>query len=120
MTMMMNKVVEEGSAKRAMLDDIRAAGKTGTTNSYRDACFVGHTGNFVCGLWYGNDDHSQLDPMTGGSLPAQTWHEIVGPAYDFGDGGRLNGRLGSRRSVIAGYLRHGRAAAVRERGEAGA
>ncbi len=47
MAMMMNKVVEEATAKRAMLDDIKAAGKTGTTNSYRDAWFVGYTGNFV-------------------------------------------------------------------------
>jgi penicillin-binding protein 1A len=81
MTMMMNKVVEEGTAKRAMLDDIKAAGKTGTTNSYRDAWFVGYTGNFVCGVWYGNDDHSPLNRVTGGSLPAQTWHEIMAYAH---------------------------------------
>jgi penicillin-binding protein 1A len=81
MTMMMNKVVEEGTAKRAMLDDIKTAGKTGTTNSYRDAWFVGYTGNFVCGVWYGNDDHSPLNRMTGGSLPAQTWHDIMTYAH---------------------------------------
>jgi penicillin-binding protein 1A len=81
MAMMMNKVVEEGTAKRAMLDDMKAAGKTGTTNSYRDAWFVGYTGNFVCGVWYGNDDYSPLNRMTGGSLPAQTWHEIMAYAH---------------------------------------
>ncbi len=79
--MMMNHVVEEGTAKRAMLDGIKAAGKTGTTNSYRDAWFVGYTGNFVCGVWYGNDDYSPLNRMTGGSLPAQTWHEIMAYAH---------------------------------------
>ena len=47
MNMMMNKVVEEGTAKRAILDGIKAAGKTGTTNAYRDAWFVGFTGNYV-------------------------------------------------------------------------
>jgi penicillin-binding protein 1A len=78
---MMNHVVEEGTAKRAMLDGIRAAGKTGTTNSYRDAWFVGYTGNFVCGVWYGNDDYSPLNRMTGGSLPAQTWHDIMAYAH---------------------------------------
>ena len=81
MAMMMNKVVEEGTAKRAMLDDIKAAGKTGTTNSYRDAWFVGYTGNFVCGVWYGNDDNTPLNRMTGGSLPAQTWREIMAYAH---------------------------------------
>jgi penicillin-binding protein 1A len=78
---MMNHVVEEGTAKRAMLDGIKAAGKTGTTNSYRDAWFVGYTGNFVCGVWFGNDDYSPLNRMTGGSLPAQTWHEIMAYAH---------------------------------------
>jgi penicillin-binding protein 1A len=81
MAMMMSHVVEEGTAKRAMLDGIKSAGKTGTTNSYRDAWFVGYTGNFVCGVWYGNDDYSPLNRMTGGSLPAQTWHEIMAYAH---------------------------------------
>jgi penicillin-binding protein 1A len=81
MVWMMNKVVEEGTARRAQLDGIKAAGKTGTTNAYRDAWFVGYTGNFVCGVWYGNDDYSPLNRMTGGSLPAMTWHEIMTYAH---------------------------------------
>ena len=81
MAFMMSKVVEEGTAKRAILDGIKSAGKTGTTNSYRDAWFVGYTGNFVCGVWYGNDDYSPLNKMTGGSLPAQTWHDIMAYAH---------------------------------------
>src|SRR5262249_52145228 len=78
---MMTKVVEEGTARRATLDGIRAAGKTGTTNAYRDAWFVGYTGNFVCGVWFGNDDYKPMHQMTGGSLPAQTWHEIMAYAH---------------------------------------
>jgi penicillin-binding protein 1A len=81
MAFMMSKVVEEGTAKRAQLDGIKAAGKTGTTNSYRDAWFVGYTGNFVCAVWFGNDDYSPLNRMTGGSLPAQTWHDIMAYAH---------------------------------------
>jgi penicillin-binding protein 1A len=81
MAMMMSHVVEEGTARRAILEGIKAAGKTGTTNSYRDAWFVGYTGNFVCGVWFGNDDYSPLNRMTGGSLPAQTWHEIMAYAH---------------------------------------
>jgi penicillin-binding protein 1A len=81
MAMMMSHVVEEGTARRAALEGIKAAGKTGTTNNYRDAWFVGYTGNFVCGVWYGNDDYSPLNRMTGGSLPAETWHEIMAYAH---------------------------------------
>jgi penicillin-binding protein 1A len=81
MVNMMTKVVEEGTARRAILDGIRAAGKTGTTNAYRDAWFVGYTGNFVCGVWFGNDDYKTMNQMTGGSLPAQTWHEIMAYAH---------------------------------------
>ena len=62
MIFMMNKVVEEGTARRAMLTGIKAAGKTGTTNAYRDAWFVGYTGNFVGGVWFGNDDYSAAQP----------------------------------------------------------
>src|SRR5436309_2405053 len=81
MNMMMNKVVEEGTGKRAILDGIKAAGKTGTTNAYRDAWFVAFTGNYIAGVWFGNDDYSALNRMTGGSLPAQTWHAIMTYAH---------------------------------------
>src|ERR1700724_4389252 len=60
---------------------MRPAGKTGTTNAYRDAWFVGYTGNFTCAVWYGNDDYSPTNRMTGGSLPAQTWHDIMVAAH---------------------------------------
>ena len=81
MAMMMSHVVSEGTARRAQLDGIPAAGKTGTTNAYRDAWFVGYTGNFVGGVWYGNDDYSSTNRMTGGSLPAKTWHDIMEIAH---------------------------------------
>ncbi len=81
MNMMMSKVVEEGTARRAILNGIKAAGKTGTTNAYRDAWFVGYTGNFVGGVWFGNDDYTPLNRMTGGSVPAMTWHAVMEYAH---------------------------------------
>jgi penicillin-binding protein 1A len=81
MNQMMNHVVEEGTARRAKLDGIEAAGKTGTTNAFRDAWFMGFTGNYVCGIWFGNDDYTPTNRMTGGSLPAQTWHDIMTYAH---------------------------------------
>lgn len=74
---MLRQVVEAGTGTRARLDNIEAGGKTGTTNGYKDAWFVGFTGNYVCAVWYGNDDDTSMENMTGGSLPAATWHEIM-------------------------------------------
>jgi penicillin-binding protein 1A len=78
---MMNSVVENGTGRRAELDGIPAAGKTGTTNAFRDGWFVGYTGNFVGGVWMGNDDYSPTKRMTGGSLPAMVWHDVMSYAH---------------------------------------
>jgi penicillin-binding protein 1A len=77
MNTMLTKVVEEGTARRAILPGIKAGGKTGTTNGYKDAWFCGFTANLNGCVWYGNDDDSPMGNMTGGSLPAQTWHDVM-------------------------------------------
>ena len=75
------QIPEIGTARRAALPNIRAAGKTGTTQSYRDAWFVGFTGNYLAAVWLGNDDFSTTRRMTGGSLPAMVWKRLMSYAH---------------------------------------
>ncbi len=69
---MMHEVVEHGTGTRARLPGINVAGKTGTTNAYRDAWFVGYTGNFSTAVWLGNDNYAPTRQLTGSILPAST------------------------------------------------
>ena len=75
------QIPEWGTARRAALEGIRSAGKTGTTQAYRDAWYVGFTGNYTAAVWMGNDDFSTTNNMTGGSLPAMTWQRLMTYAH---------------------------------------
>lgn len=81
MNQMLALVPESGTGRRAALPGIRSAGKTGTTQSYRDAWYVGYTGNYTAAIWLGNDDFSVTKNMTGGSLPAMTWRRLMEYAH---------------------------------------
>ncbi|HWG04505.1 MAG TPA: transglycosylase domain-containing protein, partial [Beijerinckiaceae bacterium] len=81
MVSLMNQVVQSGTGRAAQLDGITVAGKTGTTNNSRDAWFIGYTGNYVAAVWFGNDDFTAMNGMTGGTLPAATWHNIMAYAH---------------------------------------
>jgi penicillin-binding protein 1A len=74
-------VVEAGTGGRAKLEKHRVAGKTGTTQAYRDAWFVGFTGWYTAAVWFGNDDYTSTNNMTGGSLPAMTWQTMMTVAH---------------------------------------
>jgi penicillin-binding protein 1A len=74
--LLLGEVVRRGTGKAAALS-IHTAGKTGTTQDYRDAWFVGYAGGLTAGVWFGNDDNSPMDKVTGGDLPAKLWHAIM-------------------------------------------
>ncbi|WP_349366647.1 MAG: penicillin-binding protein 1A [Nitratireductor rhodophyticola] len=81
MNQMLILVPEQGTGRRAALPMTRSAGKTGTTQSYRDGWYVGYTGNYVASVWLGNDDFHATRRMTGGSLPAMVWQRLMAYAH---------------------------------------
>jgi penicillin-binding protein 1A len=73
---MLRAAINRGTGRNAVLP-IANFGKTGTTQDYRDALFVGYAGDLVVGVWIGNDDNSPLDGVTGGSTPARIWRDFM-------------------------------------------
>jgi penicillin-binding protein 1A len=76
MNQMLSAVIGHGTGRNAVLSR-PAAGKTGTTQDYRDAWFIGYTADLVAGVWLGNDNNAPMNKVTGGSLPAQTWRRFM-------------------------------------------
>lgn len=91
MNSILRNVVTSGTARRAIVEGVPAAGKTGTTSDYRDAWFVGYTGNFVASVWMGNDNYRQTNRLTGGSLPAMIWQKFMESAHSNIEVNRLIG-----------------------------
>ncbi len=82
MNQMLTQVPVIGTGRKAALDNgIVVGGKTGTTQAYRDAWFIGFTGNYTCAVWFGNDDYTSTNNMTGGTLPAMTFKKIMDYAH---------------------------------------
>jgi penicillin-binding protein 1A len=79
---MMEKVIAEGTGRRAQIPGWQAAGKSGTTSSAKDAWFIGFTADYVAGVWMGYDDNTPLTGVTGGGLPAEIWRETMVRVHD--------------------------------------
>ncbi len=79
---MLEGVVTHGTGRRAQLDFTYSVGKTGTSSNWRDGWFMGFTGEYVVGVWMGNDDFTPMARVTGGSFPAQAWHDFMVMAHD--------------------------------------
>jgi penicillin-binding protein 1A len=77
LTQLLRDVVERGTGRAAALEDGSVVGKTGTSQDYRDAWFIGFSNALVVGVWVGNDDRAPMKGVTGGSLPAEIWKRFV-------------------------------------------
>ena len=82
MNAMMRETLISGTAKKAEIPGWPAAGKTGTSQDYRDAWFIGYTANLVAGVWLGNDDNSPTKKATGGGLPVEVWSRFMRTAHE--------------------------------------
>jgi penicillin-binding protein 1A len=78
---MLAATVASGTGRRAAIIGHTAAGKTGTSQDFRDAWFVGYTAYLTAGVWVGNDDGRAMNRVVGGMLPAEIWHEIMTAAH---------------------------------------
>jgi len=80
MNAMLRRTVEDGTAKSGKFG-WPAAGKTGTSQNFRDAWFIGYTANLTTGVWFGNDDGKPMKHVSGGSLPVKAWKEFMVAAH---------------------------------------
>jgi penicillin-binding protein 1A len=81
MNTMMAETLTIGTAHKAALPGWPAAGKTGTSQDFRDAWFIGYTAHLVTGVWLGNDDGTPTKHVTGGSLPVEIWSRFMRGAH---------------------------------------
>src|SRR6202158_1039047 len=82
MNTMMQETLLSGTARKAEIPGWMAAGKTGTSQDFRDAWFIGYTANLVTGVWLGNDDNSPTRKATGGGLPVEVWTRFMRAAHE--------------------------------------
>ncbi len=77
MNHMLGETVRSGTGRRSALHGRPSGGKTGTSQDFRDAWFVGYTADLVVGVWVGNDDGTPMKEVTGGGVPASIWRAFM-------------------------------------------
>jgi penicillin-binding protein 1A len=82
MNAMMREALVSGTARKADIPGWVAAGKTGTSQEFRDAWFIGYTAHLIAGVWLGNDDGTPTNKVTGGGLPVEIWNKVMRLAHD--------------------------------------
>ncbi|MCB1591977.1 MAG: PBP1A family penicillin-binding protein [Alphaproteobacteria bacterium] len=103
LTLMMQRVITQGTGQQARLP-FPASGKTGTSQDYRDAWFIGFTDELVAAVWLGNDDNSPMKKSTGGATPALIWREIMADAKGVYRPVRYRAMGDSKQGGIGGLL----------------
>ncbi|HET9717161.1 MAG TPA: PBP1A family penicillin-binding protein [Pseudolabrys sp.] len=101
MNQMMAETVTGGTARKAALPGWLAAGKTGTSQDFRDAWFIGYTSHLVAGVWMGNDDNTPTKHVTGGSLPVEVWSRFMRASHQGVPVASLPGAAGG--GIFSGY-----------------
>ena len=105
MNTMMEQTLISGTARKAEIPGWTAAGKTGTSQDFRDAWFVGYTAKLVTGVWLGNDDNTPTRKATGGGLPVEIWTRFMRAAHQ---GLRPEPIPGTQRSPLPDIAQLGR------------
>lgn len=110
MTAMLAEVIRSGTGKAASIQGWPIAGKTGTSQSSRDAWFVGYSSEMLGGIWTGNDDDTPMDGVTGGGLPARLWSDMMEVAHEGRSPSQLRGanqliQLTAEQQARVGYYR---------------
>lgn len=82
MNAMLADVMTTGTGKSAAIAGWQTAGKTGTSQDFRDAWFIGYTAKLVTGVWFGNDDNRPTKKATGSNIAAAAWHRFMAPALE--------------------------------------
>jgi penicillin-binding protein 1A len=82
MNSMLTETLVRGTGRRAQIVDWQAGGKTGTSQDFRDAWFIGYTAALTTGIWYGNDDAKPTNRASGGNIPALTWQRFMSEALE--------------------------------------